>query len=104
MKVLEFTRKKPRHFMTKLFNGNPLLLARKLCSSSRLRLFPGKLRSRWYGPFVVTNVFPYGAIEILNEKTGNQFKVNGQRLKPYYEPFELNNEKVYLGIPPSSSA
>ncbi|KAL7617927.1 hypothetical protein Lser_V15G04493 [Lactuca serriola] len=48
----------------------------------------GKLRSRWVGPFVVTNVFEHGAIEITSEKTGKIFKVNGHRLKPYYEGFE----------------
>ena len=31
---------------------------------SRLKLFLGKLRSHWVGPFVVTKVFPHGAIEI----------------------------------------
>ena len=30
--------------------------------NSRLRLFPGKLRSCWDGPFIVTQVFPHGAI------------------------------------------
>lgn len=36
---------------------------------SRLRSFPGKLRSRWIGPFVVTNVFPHGAVEIQSLAT-----------------------------------
>ncbi|KAH9685897.1 hypothetical protein KPL70_014156 [Citrus sinensis] len=31
---------------------------------SKLKLFPGKLRSCWVGPFIVTNVFPHGAVEI----------------------------------------
>ncbi|CAL2230257.1 unnamed protein product [Prunus armeniaca] len=31
-------------------------------------------------------LFPF---EIQNDKTGNIFKVNGHRLKPYYESFEL---------------
>jgi hypothetical protein len=31
---------------------------------SRLKLFPGKLRSHWIAPFVVSNVFSYGAVEI----------------------------------------
>ena len=53
--------------------------------NSRLRLFPGKLRSRWDGPFIVTQVFPHGAIELKNPKQGNTFKVNGQRLKPYID-------------------
>ncbi|KAJ9188714.1 hypothetical protein P3X46_000083 [Hevea brasiliensis] len=35
-----------------------------LLYNSRLKLMPGKLCSHWIGPFVVTNVFPYGAVEI----------------------------------------
>ena len=35
-----------------------------LLYDSRLHLFPGKLRSYWIGPFVVTHAFPYGAVEI----------------------------------------
>jgi len=50
--------------------------------NSRLRLFQGKLRSRWFGPFQVRKVYPYGAVEIFSKKTG-PFKVNGQRLKIY---------------------
>jgi len=34
-----------------------------------LKLFPEKLRSHWIGPFVVSNVFSYGAIEITSLKT-----------------------------------
>ncbi|CAL2240576.1 unnamed protein product [Prunus armeniaca] len=73
-----------------------------LLFNSRLRLFPGKLRSRWYGPFVVTNVFPHGAVEIQNDKMGNIFKVNGHRLKPYYESFELGKESMLVDAPPPS--
>ncbi|CAJ2652694.1 unnamed protein product [Trifolium pratense] len=36
-----------------------------LLFNSRLQLFPGKLRSRWSGPFVVKEVFPHGAVEIF---------------------------------------
>ena len=53
--------------------------------NSKLRLFPGKLRSRWDGPFIVVKVFSHGAVTILDPKSGNTFKVNGQRLKPYIE-------------------
>ncbi|CAL1388857.1 unnamed protein product [Linum trigynum] len=35
-----------------------------LLYNSRLRLFPGKLKSRWIGPYVITQVFPYGVAEI----------------------------------------
>ncbi|KAL0301965.1 UNVERIFIED_CONTAM: hypothetical protein Sradi_6473300 [Sesamum radiatum] len=44
---------------------------------------PGKLRSRWIGPFEVSNVFPYGAVEIKSFDTGKTFKVNDHRLKPF---------------------
>ncbi|XP_015167995.1 uncharacterized protein [Solanum tuberosum] len=51
-----------------------------LLFNSRLRLFPGKLRSKWSGPFKVTHVFQSGAIELENDK-GERFKANGQRIK-----------------------
>nr|XP_009782578.1 PREDICTED: uncharacterized protein LOC104231304 [Nicotiana sylvestris] len=35
-----------------------------LLYSSRLRSFPGKLKSRWSGPFRVVQMFPSGAVEI----------------------------------------
>ncbi|XP_075473347.1 uncharacterized protein LOC142504353 [Primulina tabacum] len=43
----------------------------------------GKLRSRWSGPYTITQVFPYGTVEITSEATG-AFKVNGHRLKVYH--------------------
>ena len=58
---------------------------------SRLRLFPGKLRSHWIGPVVVTNVFPHGAVEIHSLATSKVFKVNGHRLKPFYEGLQVEN-------------
>jgi hypothetical protein len=60
---------------------------------SRFKLFPGKLRSRWVGPFIVTNVFEHGAIEIKSMDTGKVFKVNGHRLKPFYEGFVVKDEE-----------
>ena len=45
--------------------------------SSRLHVFPGKLRSRWTGPFIVKVVHPYGAVEIENLENGKLFIVNG---------------------------
>ncbi|XP_061344529.1 uncharacterized protein LOC133290467 [Gastrolobium bilobum] len=55
-----------------------------LLYNSRLRLFPGKLKSRWSGPFIVKTVFPYGTVEISPLKEDRPFKVNGNRLKIYY--------------------
>jgi len=54
-----------------------------LLFNSRLRLFPGKLKSKWSAPFVVKQVKPYGAVEIEDAKTQRSWMVNGQRLKHY---------------------
>lgn len=51
-----------------------------LLFNSRLKLFPGNLKSRWSGPFKVKKVRPYGGI-ILWNKAGEEFTANGQRLK-----------------------
>ncbi|XP_019098254.1 PREDICTED: uncharacterized protein LOC104773629 [Camelina sativa] len=59
-----------------------------LLYNSRLKLFPGKLRSRWSGPFTVQEVRPYGAIVLLNSK-GEKFTVNGQRVKHYWAKAEI---------------
>ncbi|XP_023742598.1 uncharacterized protein LOC111890746 [Lactuca sativa] len=55
---------------------------------SRFKLFPGKLRSRWHGPFIVIKVFDHGAVEIKSLETNQIFKVNGHCLKPFYEGFD----------------
>ncbi|GKA79749.1 reverse transcriptase domain-containing protein [Tanacetum coccineum] len=53
-----------------------------LLFNSHLRLLPGKLKSRWYGPFAVSKDMKNGAIELCDEE-GNEFIVNKQRVKPY---------------------
>ena len=54
-----------------------------LLFNSRLKLFPGKLKSRWSGPFTVTKVFSHGGAEVSHPEKGT-FTVASQRLKPYY--------------------
>ncbi|KAK4731477.1 hypothetical protein R3W88_024465 [Solanum pinnatisectum] len=70
-----------KHIEKRSFTPSDLVLL----FNSRLRLFPGKLRSKWSGPFKVTQVFQSGAIELENEK-GKKFKANGQRVKEYLGP------------------
>ncbi|RDX78184.1 hypothetical protein CR513_41573, partial [Mucuna pruriens] len=48
-----------------------------------------KLRSRWDEPFVITNVFPYGAVELKDENTNNTFQVNGHQIKLFHEGLTL---------------
>nr|GEX35120.1 reverse transcriptase domain-containing protein [Tanacetum cinerariifolium] len=51
-----------------------------LIFNSRLKIFLGKLKTRWSGPFTITQVFPYGTVE-LSQPDGPNFKVNGHRMK-----------------------
>ena len=37
-----------------------------LLYDSKLHIFPGKLKSRWIGPFTIHKVYPNGAVELLN--------------------------------------
>ncbi|GJU29151.1 reverse transcriptase domain-containing protein [Tanacetum coccineum] len=56
---------------------------RVLLFNSRLKIFSGKLKTRWSGPFTITKVFPYGTIK-LSQPDGPNFKVNGHRVKHYF--------------------
>nr|GEY07075.1 reverse transcriptase domain-containing protein [Tanacetum cinerariifolium] len=64
---------------SRIFNvGDQVLLF-----NSRLKIFSGKLKTRWSGPFIITQVFPYGTVE-LSQPNGPNFKVNGHRVKHYF--------------------
>nr|GEV96139.1 DNA-directed DNA polymerase [Tanacetum cinerariifolium] len=54
-----------------------------LLFNSRLKIFSGKLKSRWSGPFTIAKVLPYGTVE-LSSANGPNFKVNGHRIKHYF--------------------
>nr|GEV27117.1 reverse transcriptase domain-containing protein [Tanacetum cinerariifolium] len=56
---------------------------RVILFNSRLKIFSGKLKTRWSGPFTITQVFPYGTVE-LSQTDGPNVKVNGHRLKHYF--------------------
>jgi len=51
-----------------------------LLFNSRLKLFPCKLMSKWYGPFTIKEVKPYGAVELMDPQSTTPEKswiVNG---------------------------
>ncbi|CAM8944003.1 unnamed protein product [Rhodiola kirilowii] len=95
MKVLEFTRKRQRNGITRksfcreLKEGDKVLLF-----NSRLKLFPGKLKSRWSGPFIVHKPYKDGHVKLYNED-GTLFIVNGQRLKHYYGETRDESHEYY---------
>ena len=96
MRMLAYARREPRDGMIDILKRNFEVGQRVLLYNSRLRLFPGKLLSRWTGPFTVTGVFPYGAVEVSNDSKCT-FKVNGQCLKPYFEG-DFNKQKVSIDL------
>ncbi|XP_031249191.1 uncharacterized protein LOC116107025 [Pistacia vera] len=94
-------KEKTKAFHDELISRKTISIGQKvLLYHSRLKLFPGKLRSRWVGLFIITNVFPYGAVEIQSSDTGKTFKVNGHHLKPFYEGFQVYNvDQIILESP-----
>jgi hypothetical protein len=67
-----------------------------LLYNSRFKIFgKGKLQSKWEGPYIVHSVLSNGAVTIINVK-GDQFMVNGQRVKVYYEPDVVPLHHVYV--------
>nr|GEX38905.1 reverse transcriptase domain-containing protein [Tanacetum cinerariifolium] len=78
----------------RIFNvGDQVLLF-----NSRLKIFSGKLKSRWFGPFTITEVYPYGTAK-LSHADGLNFKVNCHRLKHYYggdvPPMEISDLQTF---------
>ena len=57
--------KRPKEFS----EGDKVLLC-----NSRLSLFPGKLKSRWYGPFMVKSASKIGAVTLIDDE-GREFVV-----------------------------
>ncbi|XP_060190729.1 uncharacterized protein LOC132620007 [Lycium barbarum] len=52
--------------------------------NSRLKIFGGKFKSKWFGPFEVVRVTAHGAVELKRPNSDETFLVNGQRVKHYY--------------------
>nr|GEY46031.1 reverse transcriptase domain-containing protein [Tanacetum cinerariifolium] len=78
----------------RIFNvGDQVLLF-----NSRLKIFSGKLKSRWSGPFTILEVYPYGTVKLVHSN-GFNFKLNCHRLKHYHRgdtpPLEIPNFQTF---------
>ncbi|XP_015948981.1 uncharacterized protein LOC107473903 [Arachis duranensis] len=67
-----------------------------LLFNSRLKIFPGKLRSRRTGPYTITKVSPHGYVELLDEASKQTFSANGHRVKHYFGGPWSKEESVQL--------
>nr|GFA26741.1 DNA-directed DNA polymerase [Tanacetum cinerariifolium] len=54
-----------------------------LLFNSRIKIFLGKLKSRWSGPFIISEVYPYRTVKLVHSD-GSNFKVNCLHLKHYH--------------------
>nr|GFC45326.1 reverse transcriptase domain-containing protein [Tanacetum cinerariifolium] len=78
----------------RIFNdGDQVLLF-----NSRLKIFSGKLKSRWSGPFTIAEIYPYGTAKLIHPD-GCNFKVTCHRLKNYHggdlPPLEIPNVTTF---------
>nr|GEV20096.1 reverse transcriptase domain-containing protein [Tanacetum cinerariifolium] len=78
----------------RIFNvGDQVLLF-----NSRLKIFSGKLKSRWSGPFTISEIYPYGTAKLVHPD-GCNFKVNCHRLKYYHggdpPPMEIPDVQTF---------
>ncbi|XP_042018993.1 uncharacterized protein LOC121766821 [Salvia splendens] len=64
---------------------------RVLLFQSRLKLMPGKLRSRWIGPYTIVAIRANGAVELQgSDPDSPSFMVNGHKVKPYRNGMEAS--------------
>ncbi|KAJ9567441.1 hypothetical protein OSB04_003407 [Centaurea solstitialis] len=64
-----------------------------LMYQTRFKFSPGKLKSRWIGPYVVLKAYPSGYVDLMTER--GSFKVNGHRLKLYNENDPVRNGEYF---------
>ena len=64
-----------------------------LLDSSRLPWLLEKLKSKQTGAYLITQVFPHGAVE-LKAKEGVRFKMNRERTKLYFGHKASGNEVI----------
>ena len=84
-----------KHITRKEFEAGQQVLLFNSC----LKLFPGKFKSRWSGPFTVTKVFSHGGAEITHPEKGI-FTVTTQRLKLYFRgKVQANKHIIPLTTP-----
>ena len=57
-----------------------------------IRLFAGKLLSKWEGPYVIEKVYRSGAIKVNSFEGTNPKVMNGQRIKHYISGNPINVE------------
>ncbi|GKC47488.1 reverse transcriptase domain-containing protein [Tanacetum coccineum] len=81
---------------TKAYHDKKLRIRKELKAGDKVLLYNSKykfkapkLKSKWYGPFVVKHGFPTSYIE-LYDKHGGSFVVNAHHVKLYHDEEQIN--------------
>ena len=104
MKMQEFIKREQSTGMTNISNTKLIPGQLVLLHNTRLRLFTRKLKARWFGPFKLLRIYPHRAVDLLDEKTGQEFKVNGHWVKHYIHSATDCSKEVLLLKEPSACA
>ncbi|RDX89056.1 hypothetical protein CR513_29266, partial [Mucuna pruriens] len=80
-------------------NGQSEVFNREIKQTLQKMTNPSKLRSIWDGPFVITNIFLHGAVQLKDEHTNSTFQVNGHQIKPFHEgPMPTINDMEIISL------
>src|SRR3989337_4398141 len=97
MKMPSYLKKKVKRWHDKRIQKREFKVGEYvLLYNSRFRFLAGKLLSKWEGPYVIEEVYRFGAIKINNAKGTNTKVVNGQRIKHYILGTPINVESNIL--------
>ena len=92
MKMPSYLKKKLKDGMIKIQKREFKVGEYVLLYNSHFRFFAGELLSKWEGPYVMEEVYRYGAIKINNAEGTNPKVVNGQRIEQYISGTPINVE------------
>ncbi|GJU66433.1 reverse transcriptase domain-containing protein [Tanacetum coccineum] len=90
---------------TKVYHDRKLRIRKEFKAGDKVILYNSKykfkapkLRSKWYGPFIIKHGFPSGYVELYDKHEGS-FIVNGHRVKLYHDKEKINElttEEIHL--------
>ena len=99
-RMIEVQTKRKEEFDSKLPDDHGITLGGLvLLYDNRHKQFPGKLQTRWMGPYKVTEVYPNGSLQLEDlQEVWLDTRINGSRVKAYKSesPTEESAQEYYV--------
>ena len=93
----KFYKEKTKKFHDNMIAKKDFMVGHKvLLYNPRLGLMSGKLRSKWISPFMVTNIFPYGTVEIKSESKDLVRKHTMPKITIYMKLLLITNNLTFV--------